>query len=188
MFSTEDHEMRLLVQCSEDLQKDYTDKETIWEESPFKWIQMESSGTKGAIGKRLISSYLSRKGFNVSDSPGHESDRVIADKRAAIKTSYLWGGGEYKFQQIRDQDYDFVLCLGISPFDVHCWIIPKQVIIDKWDSGEIPSQHLGDEGKDTAWLTVNPRTPPEWIREWGGSLTEAVAKITEITGQKPLPQ
>ena len=187
MSNIKDPEAQLLAEHSEALQEDYLDEETIWEESPFGWIQQKPSSTKGAIGKRLISNYLSRKGFSIYDSPGHEADRVIAGKRAAIKTSYLWGGGEYRFQQIRDQDYDFVLCLGISPFDVHCWVIPKQVIIDKWDSGEIPSQHLGEEGRDTAWFAISPRTPPEWIKEWGGSLTEAVAKIIEITGQKPLP-
>ena len=175
-------EMQLLVQCSDNLQKDYFSGETIWEGSPFEWIEQKSSSTKGAIGKRLISKYLTHKGFNTQHSPGHGADRIIAGKRTSIKTSYLWEGGEYRFQQIRDQDYDFVLCFGISPFDAHCWVIPKQIIMDKWNTGEIASQHRGEEGRDTSWFAVNPRTPPEWIKEWGGSLNETVAKIAEIIG------
>ena len=187
MSSTKDSEIQLFMQYSNALQENYPARKTIWEESPFGWIQQKSSSTRGAIGKKLISNYLTRKGFDVHQSPGRGADRIIADKRVAIKTSCLWKKGIYKYQQIRDQDYDFVLCLGISPFDVHCWVIPKRVIMDKWHSGEIQSQHLGEKGGDTCWFTVNPRTPPEWIEEWGGSLIEVVDKISEITGERPLP-
>lgn len=181
MPNIKDPEMQLFVQCSEDLRRDHLDEETIWTGSAFEWIQQKPSSTKGAIGKQLISSYLIHKGFDVKPSPGRGADRVIAGKRFAIKTSHLWEGGEYRFQQIRDQDYDFLLCLGISPSGVHCWIIPKQVIIDKWNSGEIQSQHRGEEGRDTAWFAIDPSAPPKWIEEWGGSLDEVVAKITEVT-------
>lgn len=186
MLTANDSETELLMQYSQFLRRDYPNEEAIWEGSPFAWIQNRSSRQKGAIGEKLISGYLALKGFDVTRSPGTDSNRVIAGKFVAIKMSSLWEGGEYKFQQIRDQNYDCILCLGISPFDVHCWVIPKQVIMDKWHSGEISSQHLGQEGSDTAWLSIKPRTPPKWVREWGGSLAEAVAKIIEITGQKPL--
>ena len=187
MLKAKDPEVQLFVQCSDALQEDYPAKKTIWKGSPFEWIQRKPSSTKGAIGKKLISNYLTRKGFDVYHSPGSEADRVIADKRVAIKTSCLWKSGKYRFQQIRDQDYDFVMCLGISPSDVHCWVFPKQLMIEKWDSGEISSQHLGEKGRETSWFPINPRALPEWIAEQGGSLTEAVNKIIEITKQKPLP-
>ena len=162
------------------------DKERIWAGSPFEWIQQKSPSAKGKIRRRLITKYLTLKGFDVTRSSNRGANMIIAGKLVETKTSSLWKGGIYKFQQLRDQDYDFVLCLGISPLDVHCWAIPKRVIMDKWYSGEIPSQHLGQEGIDTAWLSINPHTPPEWIKEWGGSLAKAVTKIIEITGHKPL--
>ena len=49
----------------------------------------------------------------------------------------LWQTGTYKFQQIRNQNYRFVVCLGISPHDAHCWIIPKNVLMELWAKGEI---------------------------------------------------
>ena len=44
--------------------------------------------------------------------------------------------------------------LGIAPFNAHCWIVPKSIMMEKWRSGEIRSQHGGSTGRDTAWLTV----------------------------------
>ena len=38
----------------------------------------------------------------------------------------------YKFQQLRDQNYEFAICLGISPFSAHCWVLPKAEIMDRW--------------------------------------------------------
>lgn len=187
-----DLEVKSLAEYSEALQKDYQGKKkTVWEKSPFGWLLSgPSSREKGAIGEELISLYLKHKGFNISRSPDSEADRVVAGKRAEIKMSTLWKNGSYTFQQIREQNYDFVICLGVSPFDAHCWAIPKQVIIDKWHNDEVKEirgQHGGGKGTDTAWLQFNPQFPPEWIKEWGGSLAEGVHKIAEITGQKPLP-
>ena len=187
MPEIEDSEVQLLAGCSITLREQHPDREAIWKGSPFAWIEKRPSRQKGAIAEKLISGYLALKGFDIIRSPDTEADRIIANKRAEIKTSFLWGNQTYKFQQLRDQNYDFALCLGISPFDACCWVIPKQIIMEKWRSGEIIPQHGGSSGTDTAWFSVAPQSPPEWIDEWGGRLAEAVEKIIEITGQKPLP-
>lgn len=54
--------------------------------------------------------------------------RIIAGRRVEIKFSTLWESGLYTFQKIRDQNYEFVVCLRISPFDAHCWVISKSLI------------------------------------------------------------
>ena len=101
--------------------------------------------------------------------------------------STLWENGTYKFQQFRDQHYRFAVCLGISPFDVHCWVLSKETIMRQWKSGDIESQHGGAGGTDTAWLTVNPKEEtPEWLNDCGGSLGQAVELIAGITGKAPL--
>lgn len=185
----EDPEVKFLGECSRRLQEEHRKKKkNTWDESPFGWLVAgPSSREKGAIGEELVSSYLEYKGFDVSRPPDSEADRIVAGKRVEIKMSTLWKNGIYKFQQLRDQNYDFVICLGVSPFDVHCWVIPKQIIIDKWHDDEVKdirSQHGGVAATETAWLQVRPQSPSEWIREWGGSLVEGVGKIAEITGQK----
>ena len=103
--------------------------------------------------------------------------------------SMLWKNGSYRFQQLRDQNYDFAVCLGIGPFDAHCWVLPKSEILNGWASRAegIGSQHGGSGGVDTAWLSVRPDHVPEWLEEWGGTLSDAADLISSITGQKPLP-
>jgi len=172
------------------LQSDYpSEEDDAWRESPFNWIRTRrSSRQRGAIGEKLVSGYLALKGFDVTRSPDAGADRVVGGKRAEIKMSTLWEGGFYKFQQLRDQNYDFALCLGISPFDAHCWVLPKDVILDSWanEFAGITSQHGGVSGTDTAWLSVYPDDAPEWLNKWGGRLSNAVGLISEITDQEPL--
>ena len=128
----------------------------------------------------MVSGYLALKGFDVTRSPDAGADRVVGGKRAEIKMSTLWQGGFYKFQQLRDQNYDFALCLGISPFDAHCWVLPKNVLLDSWANraAGITPQHGGRAGTDTAWLSVDPDAIPEWLNEWGGGLSYAVGLIS----------
>ena len=102
-----------------------------------------------------------------------------AGLRTEIKGSTLWESGEFRFQQIRNQEYDIVICLGISPLDVQCWVIPKDVLMEHPPG--VVYQHGGQEGRDTAWLTVAPDNPPAWLREWGGRLSDAYRVLRELT-------
>lgn len=179
--------MQILAAFSQTLRNDYEDQgDANWVGSPFNWIRARPSRLKGAIGEKLVAGYLACKGFDVTRSPDAEADRMVASCRAEIKMSMLWKGGAYKFQQFRDQNYDFALCLGISPFNAHCWVLPKRVILERWKTGEIVSQHGGTAGTDTAWLHVEPGDPPAWLRAWGGSLSDAIKLVSRLTGQQPL--
>lgn len=188
MSKVTDPDVRILAACSQTLQADYTDQDQAWIGSPFAWIKTRPSRQVGVIGEKLVAGYLATKGFDVVRSPDSQADRIINGERAEVKFSTLWKGGYYKFQQLRDQDYRFVVCLGVSPFDAHCWVIPKPTIKRKWGAGDgLESQHGGRAGRDTAWLTVTPGHEPAWLRECGGRLAEAARLIARITGRKPLP-
>lgn len=182
-----DPEVEILATYSRTLHTDYEKSEDdAWRGSPFNWIRSRPSRQRGTIGEKLVSGYLACKGFDVTRSPDAEADRIVGGKRVEIKTSTLWKNGSYRFQQLRDQDYEFAVCLGISPFDAHCWVLPKGEIDRRRLTGDIPAQHGGAAGKDTAWLDARPGNVPEWLNEWGGRLTTAVRLITELTGQEPL--
>ncbi|PKO20737.1 MAG: hypothetical protein CVU38_18545 [Chloroflexi bacterium HGW-Chloroflexi-1] len=94
-----------------------------WAGSPFAWIRTRPSRQVGKIGEQLVAGWCAAKDLDVVSSGDSQADRVIAGRRVEIKFSTLWESGVYKFQQIRDQDYDFAICLGISPFNAHCWVI-----------------------------------------------------------------
>jgi hypothetical protein len=108
---------------------------------------------------------------DVTRSSDSQADRVIAGRRVEIKFSTLWESGIYKFQQFRDQNYEFAVCLGISPFDAHCWVISKAVL-RQYVIGHTP-QHTGRGGTDTFWFSCNPANPLFWLGTCGGRLADA---------------
>ncbi|MBY0313756.1 MAG: hypothetical protein K2W85_16950 [Phycisphaerales bacterium] len=182
-----DADVRILASCSATLQGDYADDDFAWQGSPFAWIKTRPSRQVGVIGEKLVAGWLATRGFDVVRSPDSQADRIINGARAEIKFSTLWKSGSYKFQQLRDQDYAFALCLGISPFDAHCWVIPKRVILAQWGKGAgLESQHGGRAGSDTAWLSVVPGDEPAWLRQCGGRLADAAALVAKASGRQPL--
>jgi hypothetical protein len=175
-------EVQILAGLASTMEAEYTSEDAAWIGSPFAWIKTRPSRQVGAIGEKLIAGWLATRDFNVSRSPDSEADRIIESKRVEIKFSTLWKNGGYKFQQLRDQNYEIAICLGVSPFDAHCWALPKSVIIDQWrNSGGLQSQHGGASGTDTAWLSVVPTDIPSWLTPYGGSLREGLKQIAALT-------
>ncbi len=179
-------EYQEIVQISNLIYEEYTGENFMWENSPFKWIKHRPSRSIGAIGEKIIASWLAMHNFNVTRSPDSNADRIVEGKRVEIKFSTLWKSGDYKFQQLRDQNYDFVIMLGISPNDAHCWVVPKQEIIRLWKvEKKICSQHGGASGSDTAWVNLTPDNTFKPLAEYGNSLSGALLSITELTGYSP---
>ena len=80
-----------------------------------------------------------------------EADRGIAGKRVEIKFSTLRKSGIFKFQQLRDQNYEYAICLGISPFNAQCWAISKAILL-RHVIGMTP-RHRDTEGSNTFYLS-----------------------------------
>lgn len=178
-----DPEVRIPACISQALQAEYQSENQEWEGSPFAWIKTRPSRQVGAIGEKLVAGWLAARGFNVLRAGDPDADRVVENKRVEIKFSTLWEKGGYKFQQLRDQRYDLAICLGVSPFNAHCWVIPKEDVIRLWQvEHRISSQHGGHDGVDTAWIAVDPDDPPDWLKQYGGSLSEAIFALSKITG------
>ena len=176
-----DPDVQLLAGIAGTLRTDYTGDSVLWEGSPFAWIRTRPSRQVGTICEKLVAGFLAAKDFNVIRSPDSEADRVVEGLRVEIKSSTLWKGGKYRFQQLRDQNYDVAVCLGISPFDAHCWVIPKPVIMGNWGTAEgLSPQHGGREGRDTAWLAVDPEDVQSWLLPYGGTLARAVELLESI--------
>ncbi|MDW8236734.1 MAG: hypothetical protein RMK98_08975 [Bacteroidia bacterium] len=93
--------------------------------------------------------------------------------RIEIKFSTLWRTGVYKFQQLRDQPYDLLLCLGLSPQEAHLWTFPKSEAL--WYA---TPQHGGKEGKDTYWLSLSPRELQKY-KDYGGKLEDGIEKMVQ---------
>jgi len=165
----------MLAAISGTVSADYAQAGEPWMGSPFAWIRLHSSRRRGKIGEQLVSGFLAAKGFGVGPASGSSADRLVNGCRVEIKFSTLWETGVYKFQQIRDQDYQVLICLGVSPFDAHCWAILKTALVRPLAG--FAGQHTGSAGKDTAWLSVNPATGHDWLSPYGGRLRDGIASL-----------
>ena len=178
-----DPDVQLLAGLATTLAPDYAaGPNDPWRGSPFKWILSLPSRTKGAVGEALVAGWAAAKGFDVLRNPDSEADRVVEGHRIEIKFSTLWKSGGFKFQQIRDQKYDYCFCLGISPFDAQAWLLPKAVLYTHV-IGHM-GQHTGATGRDTSWLGFQAHEPYHWMSEHGDRLSD-VERLLKAAGRGP---
>ena len=186
-------EYKQFAEIAEKIKSRYLDDVNEWAGSPFKWIKDYPIKKIGQIGEDIVSNFLRDKDFSVLDAPGSEADKIVNGKRVEIKFATLSKDGKYIFNQIRDQKYDILLCVGVSPMDAHGWVSPKNNI----NNGDFPTesrdsvrgrysfglQHGGDEGDGNTWqlsLTV-PHSPP-WMKPQNGKLSAMYEELRKLTG------
>jgi hypothetical protein len=172
----------LLATTANYVRKDFENDCLEWSGSPFEWVKNLSAGTKGRLGKVLVFQWCALKYLAVSHSTDSQADMLINGHRVEVKFSTLWKAGFYRFQQIRDQDYEYCVCLGVSPYEAHCWVLSKSILLQNV-IGHL-GQHTGSSGKETAWVTVRPKIPPEWMSACGGTLEQAFAVLRSFSIKK----
>ena len=169
-----DPDFDVIAGVSNHLGRDYLASDA-WAGSPFEWIVSAPPATKGSAGEAMVSDWARSRGFSVSPRSGWECDRIINGHRIEVKMSTLWRSGIVKFQQIRDQDYDFCFCLGLMPFGVRAWLLPKEVLLEHVIG--VMGQHTGARGKDTAWLGFSAHAPYEWMAPYGDRLADVAQRL-----------
>jgi hypothetical protein len=163
-------DFQLLAATASYIQKDLEEQNDIWKNSPFEWILQLPARKKGKLARQLVASWLATKGISYELSGDSSETLIIGDYRFAIKFSTIWATGFYKFQQIRSVGYDYVICLGISPFDAHCWIFDRVYAIKN-----AKKQH-GTE----YWMTIDPKQPKDWVKGYGGPLDQAYRRLRNL--------
>ncbi len=146
-----------------------------WLNSPFEWIMILPSRTKGAIGEKLAAHFFKAAGYFVTPPSNSGHDRVINGHKVEVKMSSLWKGGTYTWQQIRDQDYELCLLLGLAPQNAYAWLMPKATAVQH----SVP-QHAGSVGTDTRWLTITATDVPGWMDQWGGELDDCLRVAEQL--------
>jgi len=175
-------DFNLLASAANFIKHEFERDHSAWAGSPFDWVRNLPSGSKGKLGKRLVYQWCAIKGLSIGTSPDSEADMLINNHRVEIKFSTLWQEGVYNFQQIREQNYEYAVCLGISPFEAHCWVVSKK-ILRKNVIGHL-GQHTGSSGQETAWFAVNPKSPPDWLIPCGGTLDQAYKVLKSLSNKK----
>lgn len=157
-----------------DLDKKLEDDIDLWKNSPFEWILKLPPSRKGKLGSDLITSWLASKGTHVGKAKDATKTLIINKHKVSLKFSTLWANGIYKFQQIRSTGYEFIICFGVSPFAVHCWVFEKSYALKN-----AAKQHKGG-AKSEYWITIDPNHPQNWAKGFGGTLDEAYQIIKKI--------
>jgi len=181
-----DTDVRLLASLAATLEEENitAEERRMWEGSPFYWIKSRPSRTVGKIGEQLVSAWAAAKGFDVTRPVNSGHDRIIGGLKIEIKFSTLWTDSRiFKFQQLRDQDYEYAFLLGVSPYDAQAWLVPKFELSSDRPPHLIP-QHGGSAGHDTRWLSFPAEKPPRWIEQFGGTLAAVDKLLTSIIGRK----
>jgi len=172
-------DFQLLASAGSYFKLDLESPEGEWDESPFAWVLDLPPAAKGKLGRQLIVTWCASKGLSAVHSTDKDANLLINGIRVATKFSTLWSGGIYKFQQIRDLNYEYLICFGISPFDAHCWIFKKKDVLKN-----AKVQHKGAKEGSEYWLSINPSTPPPWTLEYGGSMESAHKVVVKLFPNK----
>ena len=175
-------EFELLVSAANFIRPEFEKDKSPWAGSQLEWVLSLPSASKGKLGKRLVNQWCAVQGLSIHSSPDSQADMMINGHRVEIKFSTLWETNVYKFQQIRDQNYEYAVCLGISPFEAHCWVISKK-ILKQYVIGHM-GQHTGSSGQETAWFAVNPQLPPNWILPCWRTLEQAYKVLKSLSNKK----
>lgn len=152
-----------------------------WDDSPFAWVLFQPSATKGAIARQLVIAWANSHGlFPLQVSKDRQIYLELNGILIQVKFSSLWDNGFYRFQQIREQDYDYCLCFGLAPFDMNAWFVSKRML----DTHVIGTkgQHTGAGSGETWWLEIAPDSPEAWLRDCGGQLSDVIEKLKVIAG------
>ncbi len=158
----------ILEEIAADLSSEYPDNQA-WANSSIAWIRTLPPASKGTVGRHIASGLLQHSGLSVSAS---KQTLRVNGQRISVKTSLMWEAGLVKFQNIRDSNADFLLCLALYPGNSYGWLIPQGEI---WVNGAIRNDRPGvtkqHKGAD-AWLEVHPDSPHSWLKPYGGTTDE----------------
>jgi hypothetical protein len=142
-----------------------------WDESPFNWIRGLPPASKGAIGRYIGSGLLQAYGFSPTT---HRYELRLNGQKILARMALKWEGNIIKFQNIRDVDFNHVLCLGLYPNKAFAWLIPKNQIwlnrVVRKDRPGVTSQHKGAD----AWINIDPANPQSWLKVYGGTIDEMI--------------
>lgn len=141
-------------------------EETIWKNSLFRYFRDMSSKSKGAEGEKLVHQFMEKLGHAVFRANNSDFDRYISGHKTEIKTSTCWDEIENKFtwQQIRNQEYDRIIFVGINPNDVVFYWATKEDLKENIFNINERRQHSGKNGgQELYWIQGVTKMP--WFRK-----------------------
>ena len=136
-----------------------------WTDQPLELIKVMANSTKGDLGEAFISEYSKALGFKVAKRQNRlgDYDAKINGMTFEIKMATEDVGGNFQFNHIRyDYDYDWIVCLGISPTDI---------FFDVWSKGDLVTKKAGHlvsmgRGQNSSFMLTKPKDDLRPIAEF----------------------
>lgn len=131
----------------------------IWKGSKFEKLKKTPSPrARGAMAERLLKQILIKKGCKITKpkSKSSEYDLHVNGLRVEVKMSTLWNSNEssFKWQQIRNQEYDLILFMAVYPNELKIWGATKETIRKEVFGKDELRQHAGKNGKqELYWIS-----------------------------------
>lgn len=165
-MGTDEDDLALIARLSDEIEPQIEQRSNPYAGSRFEWIWPHSPAKKSQIATRIVRLWAERAGFETAERINRDHALRVNGRKIVVKLSMLWSGTSLRFQQLKDQDYEYVCLLALEPHAVRLWVVPKGEALRKG-----ASQHAG--GNDTTWIRFKADSPPPWLSSYGGSLEEA---------------
>ena len=130
----------------------------IWGGSKFEEIHNLSSKVKGCFSEEYTRAALEELGILTRNRTSSTHDFMIRNLKVELKFSSAWNNqySNFKFQQIRKQPYDILICAGMNPDEISFWWCTKEDLEEFVFNNDSFRQHSGkDGGQDLYWITQN---------------------------------
>lgn len=113
-----------------------------FESSKFKPLVVGSPHDRGAIGEKIVRMLAIDSGLSVEKSS--TADVKINGIDIEVKFARQKEDGGYLVNQLRDQDYRYVIIIALNPYQAYIFTVPKEIM---WSLGI--GQHGGNGAKET---------------------------------------
>ena len=157
-----------VVATTNDFLNDFP-QDSAWKDSPFAWIRSLPPASKGVVGRAIASSLLQANGLTVY---ARRTQLRVNAQGILVRVALMWKEGILKFQNVREPNFDHVLCIGLCPNEALAWLIPKDEV---WQNGTVRTDRAGitaqHKGAD-AWLSITLNNIQPWLKQYGGTLDE----------------
>lgn len=144
--------------------------------SPFAWLLPLPPVSKGAAGLRMVRELMQLNGYKIGKASGLAQAFSTSYGTIKTKLSLEWNNGNFVFEQIRDDPYDFLAMLGLCPDDAFIWLCPKNVAL---------AVSAGQQAPQSRWIHVDPKAPPAGFSGYGGPIADAAITFGAVLGPPP---
>lgn len=114
----------------------------------------------------MVQQFMESLGWEVTKPENTDHDRIIDGYKTEIKVSTTWDEtlDNWTWQQIRDQDYERAIFVGVNPNDISIWWVTKDDLRKYIIGRDSKRQHAGKDGGQALYW-IQGSSGENWFRD-----------------------